>query len=388
MNLKFWNSKIVGWIYRHIQRRVFRHDLEVERQYRYDDCVDKFRERLEKNNIPISQPAPGEDEYQHFWQQFCPIVEPYSYRFFYHIVGENPHIVPEDVASAYIESILNPENCRLLYSDKNLVSKIIRPESSMPYSYLYRVAGGRRMISEKGYHDFTISSKDLAQIIGQSVNKIILKPSNFSHSGANVMLFKRENGIYKNNSIELSGPFLQRYGKDFVIQEVIEQHPYLSQFCTTSCNTIRVMTYRSVIDESINVFGAVLRIGHEGSVVDNLFAGGGFVVIDIETGKLGHCVYNQYGQVTRSINNIDFSINDYNLPFWDQVIAFSKRIAEQVPHHRLLAQDIVVDKAGRSRLIEFNVDGFNWGFTMYAGKIPFGDKFDEVINYCLENKQS
>lgn len=204
------------------------------------------------------------------------------------------------------------------------------------------------------------------------------------------MLFERKEGIFTNGDKELSGSFLKNFGTDFVVQEVIEQHPYLSQFSSSSCNTMRIMTYRSVVDESVNesvnVFGAVLRIGHEGSVVDNLFAGGGFVVINVETGELGNCVYNQYGQATTSINNADFSKESFQLPFWEQAVDFAKSVARQVPHHRLLAQDIVIDKDGQSRLIEFNVDSFNWGLTMYAGKIPFGDKFDEVIDYCLKRK--
>lgn len=203
-------------------------------------------------------------------------------------------------------------------------------------------------------------------------------------------MFERKEGIFTNGDKELSGSFLKNFGTDFVVQEVIEQHPYLSQFSSSSCNTMRIMTYRSVVDESVNesvnVFGAVLRIGHEGSVVDNLFAGGGFVVINVETGELGNCVYNQYGQATTSINNADFSKESFQLPFWEQAVDFAKSVARQVPHHRLLAQDIVIDKDGQSRLIEFNVDSFNWGLTMYAGKIPFGDKFDEVIDYCLKRK--
>ena len=44
--------------------------------------------------------------------------------------------------------------------------------------------------------------------------------------------------------------------------------------------------------------------------------------------------------------------------------------------------DLMYDIDGNVRFIESNVDGFNWSFCMYAGGIPFGGKFDEVINYC------
>ena len=56
-----------------------------------------------------------------------------------------------------------------------------------------------------------------------------------------------------------------------------------------------IISYRSVIDEQIYILSAAIRIGHEGSVVDNLHAGGGFVGIDVVTGEMQHEVLDQYG---------------------------------------------------------------------------------------------
>lgn len=374
-----------AYILRHIIRFANKRQKEEERQFIYDDCVQAFKKRLEYNNIPVDIKSAGEEEYIKFWNQFCDRVEPYTYRFFSRIVGPNPHIVPENIAGEYIESILNPEKFRDFYSDKNMYSRYIQPSIAIPHQYIHRIEGGL-MVHENKYYSFDISAKEVAELIGWNVDKVVLKPSNYSHSGSHVMLFRRKNDVFCNDNDELSGRFLNYYEKDFVIQEVIEQHPFLSQFCKSSCNTMRIMTYRSVIDESVTVFGAVLRIGHEGSFVDNLFAGGGFVVINIDTGELGKVIYDEYGRPADSINGISFATNNYIIPFWEQATHFAKSIAQQIPHHRLLAQDIIIDCRGQSRLIEFNVDGFNWSFTMYGGKIPFGEKFNEVIDYCMKYK--
>lgn len=394
MNLKFWNSKPIGWLYRHIQRWVYRHDWEVARQYRYDDCVAKFRERLIKNNIPVNQPTPREDEYIRFWQQFDKRVEPYTYRFFCRIVGQNPYIVPEDIADAYIERVLNPMQYRDLYNDKNFFSKIIPQENVWPKTLLCRMDGVMLSVDYEPFEKFTgggniipfISAEIIAEYCGNN-DKVVLKPSRDSHSGQGVRLLQRNGDVFvdKEGNV-VDGNYLYTYGKNFVIQEVIEQHPYMAQFCHTSCNTMRVMTYRSVKDESINIFGAVLRIGHEGSFVDNLFAGGGFATIDVDSGKLGNCIFDEFGCKYNEINGIDFVTAQYQLPFWKEVCDFAKSIGKQIPHCRLLAMDITYDVNNHPRLIEFNVDGFNWSFTMYAGKIPFGDKFDEVIEYCLKQR--
>ncbi len=396
MNLYFWND-VKSWLYRLFQRWVFQHDLAVERQYRYDDCVAKFRERLIKNNIPVNQPAPGEEEYIRFWQQFDKRVEPYTYRFFSRIVGPNPHIVPEDVADAYIERVLNPVQYRDLYNDKNFFDKIISEESIWPKTLLRRMDGvllsseyecvTAKITGGGHYQPFAALSADMiAKHFGNN-DKVVLKPSTDSHSGQGVKLLNRKGNVFVDKGGQVvDGKYLYDYGKNFVIQEVIEQHPYMAQFCKSSCNTMRVMTYRSIKDESINIFGAVLRIGHEGSFVDNLFAGGGFATIDVQTGKLGNCIYDEFGRKYDDINGVNFSSTDYRIPFWNEVCYFAKSIGQQIPHCRLIAMDITYDVHSKPRLIEFNVDGFNWSFVMYAGKTNFDDKFDEVIEYCLKNK--
>ena len=373
------------YIKRHIVRYANRIQTEEERMYLHNSCAEAFKKRLERNNIPAEEPAPGEEEYIKFWQQFCERVEPYTYRFFSRIVGPNPHIVPEDIANLYIESHLNPEKFRSFYSDKNMYSRYIKPASSVPYSYIFRVNGGL-MMSGDDYFDFNISSKEVAKIIGDNVQKVVIKPTTDTYGGAKILLFKRENDAFVHDKIELSGSYLKSYGKNFAIQEVVEQHPFMNQFCKTSCNTMRIMTYRSIVDESVSVFGAIQRIGGEGSFVDNITSGGGYIPIDVESGKFGKCAYDHWARPTDSIHNVSFNDKEYVLPYWKQAADFAKSIANQVVHQRLLAQDIVIDKDGNPRLIEFNVGGFWWGASMYSGRIPLGDKFDEVIEYCLKHK--
>lgn len=363
--------------------------VEYKHKKTYDYCASVFRERLVKNGIPADSPAKGEADYVRFWQQFHKRVEPYTYRYFCHLCHQNPHIVPEDIASRYIESVLNPIRYRAYYSDKNMYQYYITPKEALPQTYLYRVCESVRIGGgNTTFRQFaTVAAADLAAKIGESVNEIVLKPTNDSNSGRGVMLFKRDKDIFKSTDGRvLTSEFLQHFGPDFAIQEKINIHPYLRQFSATSTNTIRVMTYRSVVDECVTVFSACLRIGQNGSFVDNLFSGGGFVMINIENGELAQCVYNRYWQAAHEINGINFAKQSFVLPFWTQVADFAKSVAEQIPHARLLAQDITIDDKGKTRLIEFNVDNFDWFMSMTDGNIPFRDKFDEVINYCLNHK--
>ena len=181
----------------------------------------------------------------------------------------------------------------------------------------------------------------------------------------------------------LDGALLRKYnyGSGFVLQEALVQHPYLSQFCATSVNTLRLCMYRSVEDESVNMFAAAIRIGHTGSIVDNLHAGGGFVKIDVETGELGHIVYDQYGGMSDTLNGIDFSGN-YRIPEWEAVRSFAETVTRQLYHMRLISLDVMLDQDARPRLIEFNVKEFAFWIPMFSGQRVFGDRIEEVIGYC------
>jgi len=368
--------------------------VEYKAKSNYDYCSEVFRNRLVKNGIPVNVPAPGEKEYIRFWQQFHKRVEPYTYRYFYRICGQNPHIVPEDIAYRFIEPVLNPVRYWAYYSDKNMYQYYIQPIASIPKVYLCRILGGLMYRSSLTRYNevpvsFDLTGKEISEIIGRDVKKVVLKPSIDSSGGLGVVLFERIGEVFKNkDNIILSGSYLKKYGLNWVLQETIKPHSYLQQFSRSSVNTMRVMTYRSVVDDSVSVFCAVLRIGHDDSFVDNLTSGGGYVTINVKNGMLGKCIYNKYRQSTNIINNIDFSKRDFVLPFWQDVKVFAKNVAMQVPHVRLLAQDIVIDSENRPRLIEINVNNFSWSLSMSSGSIPFGDRFDEVINYCLKQKNN
>lgn len=361
---------------------------EYKAKSHHDYCAAVFRERLERNNIPADKPALGEEDYIRFWKQFHKRIEPYTYRLFSTLCDNNPHIVPEDIAYRYIEPILNPLPYRAFYSDKNMYHRFLTPCSIIPKTYLYRILNGLVYSSGHLSDDLPVSfdadAETIASVIDPGIQKVVLKPSVNSGSGRDVRLLERNEGVFTDSCGNImSGQYLKDFGSDWVLQEALIPHPYLQQFSRTSVNTMRIMTYRSVVDDTVTVFGGVLRIGSNGSFVDNLFAGGGFVTINVITGELGRQVYNRYWQSSSVFNGVDFSLKLFVLPFWQEAASFAKNVAKQVSHARLLAQDIIIDSDGNPRLIEFNVSDFDWGLTMTAGKIPFGDRFDEVIDHCL-----
>jgi hypothetical protein len=81
----------------------------------------------------------------------------------------------------------------------------------------------------------------------------------------------------------------------FVLQERIRQHPWFAAWNQSSLNTIRMMTYRSVVDNAVHPLGAVVRFGRPGSLVDNQ-AAGGLTCGVLKNGKTGSFVCDKMGR--------------------------------------------------------------------------------------------
>lgn len=341
----------------------------------------KFRKLLNKTGLK-NKPVDGEKLYLKKWHRLSQLVEPYSYRFFSHYCGITPDIIPEDIGDYYIQSILSPRRYRPFYRDKNLYYTYL-PSEILPKMFCCRINGGP-ILNDK-FEPF--DSASLLNCINNET-KILLKPSNDSCSGTGVMIFnKTQTGDWVNhNGDKLSVDYLMQYGDDFILQEVLKQHDQLSLLCKTSVNTLRIATYRSVKNDEIYVTAATLRIGRNGSICDNACAGGVFTGIDVRTGQLGKYVCNKDGVRQPKWNAVDFTQNNYIIPNWENVIEFAKSIAKANKHCRALGLDVCIDHKGDCKLIEYNVDFFGYWIFMYTGQKVFGDKLDEIIDYCVNNK--
>jgi hypothetical protein len=328
-------------------------------------------------NIPNS-PVEGEKEYVAKWQRLSHRKDPYSYRLFSRYVGNDPNITPEGICRRKIETVLNPLRYRPFYEDKNFYSRYMS-DLNMPATYLRRIDGATILDSK-----YKTVSSDLLSAIPATCDRVILKPSVDSCSGRGVMLFRRSGDKWQsaNSDVTLSREFLMAYSSDFILQEAVEQHPFMAQFCKTSVNTLRIATYRSVVDEEPHVIGSIMRIGHEGSYLDNAHAGGSVLGLNYETGETGNYLFDQYGNKSTCCNGIDFSKNSFKIPNWDKVCEFAREVAKRDNHNRLLALDIGLDADGQPILIEANVEGFSYWLFMFSGRTVFGKFTDEIIDYC------
>lgn len=292
-------------------------------------------------------------------------------------MGGGKNIVPENIGRCYIEPVLNPLKMRPVYEDKNMFP-IFCGKHSLPETIVCRMGGGP--ILDRDYNPIHNSIEEYLK----PFDRVILKPSLDSSSGKNVHLFvkKNEEWISEADGSLLTEEFLLAYGKHFVVQEAIQQHPDIARFNPSSVNTLRIAVYRSVKDNEPHVLASIMRVGKKGMFVDNAHAGGLYVGIDVATGKVGKTLYDQYGKSYTRLNDLDYSSNEYYIPCWERVKGFVEDVSRKLVHHRLFAFDITVDSMGNPKIIEYNITAFSYWLFMFTGQNPFGDYTDEIIDYC------
>lgn len=343
---------------------------------------ENFYYRVMKLNNIVNKVVPGEKEWILRWSQFGVKASPTQYRVFSQYIGNDIDIVPEDICHDFIEPVLNPYSYIGYYADKNTFDKLF-PLGYFPKTLLRKIGG---FYYDNAYNYLNLTDDILKEKLS-SAGKVrcIIKPSVEGMSGRGVQMFyKNSQGEWEDtehNEINIS--YIEKhFGKDFIIQEVMEQSEYISQFNATSINTLRISLYRSVKDNQCHVTGAIMRIGGKGSIVDNAHAGGCYVGINPD-GSFCHEVLDQYGQKRKVFNGVNFE-NDFKYPNWNQVLEFARSVGRYIPHHRLLALDIVLQKDNTPRLIEFNLLYYSSWLFQYTTGSAFGKYTDEILDYCRE----
>lgn len=342
----------------------------------------QFKKYLKIHRIP-NRSIEGESEYLKKWSVFGVKVEPYSYRLFSRFTHAGSDIVPENIGRCLVETKLNPRKMRPVYEDKNMFP-FICGKDNVPATILCRMNGGPILDS-----DLKPITENIDNYLCGNLH-LILKPSVGSSSGVGVYLFEysKKRGVYisKKDGTVLTDTFLKSYNANFVLQLAIVQHPDIARFNPTSVNTLRIAVYRSWKNEEPHVLASIMRVGRSGEFVDNAHAGGMYVRLDVETGKVGELFFDQYGNSSNKWNGIDFSNNEFYIPNWEGVKNFVCEISKKIVHHRLIAFDISVDEEGRPVLIEYNLDAFSYWLFMFTNQNPLGEYTDEIIEFCIQSK--
>lgn len=258
-------------------------------------------------------------------------------------------------------------------SDKNLLPLVVGNVGvKMPKTYV--------SVTKGIFRDETCRfiTREKAIEILENAGKIFGKPSVDSNSGKGCMLLEFFEGydVVSGKSVQT---IIDEVGKDFVFQERISCHDSIKKIYPHSVNTFRIVTYRW--KGEILHFPTIMRIGKNGSVVDNAHAGGIFIGVE-EDGKLKESAYTEFREEYRIHPDTDIVFGEHKIELFPKLLDSAKKLHEAVPQVGIVNWDFTLDSDGEPVLIEANIDsGTIWMTEMANGCGAFGEHTAEVLQW-------
>lgn len=133
----------------------------------------------------------------------------------------------------------------------------------------------------------------------------------------------------------------------FIIQEKISQHEIMESLNSSSINTLRIITIHNN-DDSISVFGILLRVGTKKSgCVDNSSQGGIVVPVSV-SGKLNEFGFQKpgYGGITNIHPDSKTVFSDFKIPYFDEAISLVKKAHEALYTIHSIGWDVAITPSG------------------------------------------
>ena len=281
-------------------------------------------------------------------------------------------IVPSDLFYSYVDSCFCDPIAGLEFSDKNftdlLFADVLRPNC------IIRFEGG--MFLDRNYN---IVSKEEAFNLCKMKEELIIKPSARSGGGKGIVFWKPQE-----TNVNIFESYFNK-GGSYLVQEIIKQHPMLSEFHSESLNTIRMITM--LWKGEVILLSSFIRMGVGGSKVDNAHAGGIFCGIEPDGSLHSSAVDYNFNIYTKHPGGVVFK--GRTIPNYDKCVEMVKKIAPRMARiAKMVSWDVAINEEGNPVLLESNMmyNGVD-APQIVTGPI-FGDNTEEIIQYVKEHQRT
>lgn len=280
----------------------------------------------------------------------------------------DPLIIPEDFFRVCIDPVLNDYDHKYFLSDKNYFD-VFMPSLRLPKTIVKNIRG------DFYDSDFKLITKEQAKCLLKSYDWVVVKPSNDSGFGRGVEL------------VSTNVDLIETHKKDFIVQEVLKQHPTFSKLNESSVNIVRIVTL--FINGVVRPITAAMRVGGVGDFTDNVEHkdGYGMIVIGIDdAGRLKKYGFHSNGvKVTKTPGGVSFE--NYEVVHFAEMIEIAKREHSKYPYVRFIGWDFTVDFDGNVVVMEYNTKAPGILYYQYTNGPLFGDSTEELLNYVFTKKR-
>ncbi|MBX3090477.1 MAG: hypothetical protein KF772_07855 [Cryobacterium sp.] len=139
----------------------------------------------------------------------------------------------------------------------------------------------------------------------------------------------RDYAQFKNELIE---------NRQFLIEQVIPQHPEMAALNPSSVNSLRIVSYFD--GKEVHILARVLKMGN-GDVIDN-FAHGGMYTMLSEDGVALHAAFDVEGDAYEIHPISGIRIPGFKVPLYDKVLELVDTVARIVPEIPYVGWDIAI----------------------------------------------
>ncbi len=268
-------------------------------------------------------------------------------QYYCHFAGYSAYYLPDDVWYNIILPYYNNRTLAQQIDDKCLYDIFLR-NLPMPLSVLKLIDG--RMYDS----DYNIITMEKANSIMHDASAeladLIIKPSVATCGGE---------GIKRFSDLRLKSiSDIKKEYPNAIIQRIVKQADCLYRLNASSINTIRISSL-ILNDGTLVIPAAVMRMGANGSIVDNVCAGGIFVGVDIASGTLKKYGYSRKAERYERFlahPNSKVVFENYEIQGFQKIIELIRNNARYLPKTRLLGWDFTLDANNEPVMIEVNIE--------------------------------
>ena len=363
-----------------ILENIKKYVLNILSVYNMENTSWKYRQNVQRKTLTQSQ---KEEIKKYYKENFGISVTTRDHELLYSICGEyKKEFMP---FSVYLDLLneLSPYKYKKILDDKSLYDWMF-PDICFPKRVVFCCNGVAYYYSKDNIRKEVCKTELLEKI--KNLNNCIIKPSIDSSAGIGVRSITTTDGIVTETGRPVD-ELIESYKGNYVIERKIINNDNLKRLNPSSCNTLRIHTWRNRIKASIEFVSAFLRVGRKDSLVDNGFAGGIAIPVGND-GKLSNsgCTLKKYERIEKSDTGIIFK--GYAIENFSRIVDTAIKAHGNLPHFDFVGWDFTIDENDNVIMIEFNADP-----DMRLDQLIFLDtclleKQHEILTAVYEKKKS
>ncbi|HEU4849625.1 MAG TPA: sugar-transfer associated ATP-grasp domain-containing protein [Terrimesophilobacter sp.] len=166
--------------------------------------------------------------------------------------------------------------------------------------------------------------------------------------------------------------------RQFLVEQVIPQHPEMAALNPSSVNSLRIVTYFDGTE--VHVLARVLKMGND-DVIDNFAHGGMYTMLD-ENGRAVHAAFDVAGDAYEIHPVSGIRIPGFQVPLYDQVLELVDEVARVIPQIPYVGWDVAISP-DRPVVIEgnYNTGVFQAKPSLTGTKTGLLPLYREVIGF-------